>query len=135
MIELSTRRLRKMPEVQIAPLLDMVLTLLIFVIATTSFIRETGIEVTRPRAITAEEIKHPDLLVTVTAAGTIHMEGRQVSLGTVRSIAKQFFESHSTANVVVIADINARTGLVVDVMDECKLAGAKKISISARVEK
>lgn len=121
---------KRTPDISMAPLIDMVFILLIFFLVTTSFTKETGIEVTKPKAATAEVIKQPDLLIAVTQAGTVHMEGRQVGLAVLRSLVRQNLEGRPTANVIIIADKNSRTGLVVDVMDECKLAGAKKVSLA-----
>lgn len=128
------RKTRRTPDISMAPLIDMVFILLIFFLVTTSFTKETGVEVTKPVAATAEVIEQPDVLIAVTQAGTIHMEGRQVGLAVLRSLVRQSLEKRPTANVIIIADENSRTGLVVNVMDECKLAGAKKVSLATRME-
>lgn len=125
---------KRTPDISMAPLIDMVFILLIFFLVTTSFAKETGVEVTKPVAATAEVIKQPDLLIAVTQAGTIHMEGRQVGLAVLRSLVRQNLEGRSVANVIIIADENSRIGLVVDVIDECKLAGAKRVSLATRLE-
>jgi len=117
-----------------APLIDMVFLLLIFFLVTTSFTEESGVEVVKPTAATAQDIKQPDILVAVTQAGTIHMLGRQVGLDILRTLVKQQVENRPRASVIIIADANSRTGLVVDVMDECKLAGAGKVMLATRRE-
>jgi len=117
-----------------APLIDMVFLLLIFFLVTTSFVRETGVQVTRPKAVRSAVIKDPDLLIGVTRAGTIHVEERQIDLGMVRPKVAQFLDQHPNAKVVVVADENSRTGLVIRVMDECRIAGASEVSIATRTE-
>jgi biopolymer transport protein ExbD len=134
MVQIKRDKVVRTPQISIAPLIDMVFILLIFFVVTTSFIKETGIEVIRPKAVTAKVVKYPDLLVAVTQAGLIYMEGKAVDLSMVRSIARQIYMRHPNANTIIIADENARTGLVVDVIDECRLAGAKKISIATKIE-
>lgn len=128
------RYTKKTPDISMAPLIDMVFILLIFFLVTTSFTKETGVEVIKPTAATAQVIKQPDVLIAVTQAGTIHMEGRQIDLSILRSLVQQSLENRPKSNVIIIADENSRTGLVVNVMDECKLAGAKKVSLATRPE-
>jgi biopolymer transport protein ExbD len=128
------RRSRKTPELSMAPLIDMVFLLLIFFLVTTSFVRETGVQVNRPKASQSMTIKNPDLLIAVTRAGTIHVEQRQIDIGMVKPIVSQFVEQNPGAKVVVVADENSRTGLVIQVMDECKIAGASEVSIATRTQ-
>jgi len=126
---------RDKPEITIAPLIDMVFILLIFFLVTTSFVRETGVEVQKPRASSAQSLKKTSLLVAVTREGTIHMEGHRVGLATVRALVRRQLSVNPDTPVVIVADTAAQMGAVVSVMDECKLAGAKNVSIAARRER
>ena len=68
----ATRRSIKEPVIQMASLIDMMFILLIFLLVTTSFVRETGVEVSRPTAVTAVPQERSSLLVGVTASGAVY---------------------------------------------------------------
>jgi biopolymer transport protein ExbD len=125
------RRKRRSLEINIAPLLDMVFILLIFFVVTTSFSRQTGVDIERPQAATATRIDKENLMIAVTREGTIHIHDRQVDLPMVGTIVRKTLSGAPDTSVVLVADREARTGIAVDVIDECRLAGAKKIAIAA----
>jgi len=126
---------QKGPEINIAPLVDMVFLLLIFFLVTTTFSKETGVTVNKPKAQTAASLTQENIMIAVTERGTIHIHNREVDLKNLNSIVRRIIENRPDSSVVIIADENTRTGLVVDVMDECKIAGAKKISLAALKER
>jgi biopolymer transport protein ExbD len=126
---------RKGPEINIAPLVDMVFLLLIFFLVTTTFSKETGVTVNKPKAQTARSLTRENIMIAVTERGSINIHNREVDLRSLNAIVRRIIQNRPESRVVIIADENARTGLVVDVMDECKLAGAKKISLAARKER
>ena len=118
--------------VDMAPLIDMTFLLLIFFLVNTNFIKETGIEVKRPEAATGEPKKGDLILIGISNAATIHLNGKRVDLGSVRPQVAQLRIKTPKAPVMLVADEGARMGLVVRVADECKLAGAEEINISTK---
>jgi biopolymer transport protein ExbD len=129
------RRERRRPEISIAPLIDMVFLLLLFSLVTASFTRETGVEVARPVAASAKYPGKENILVAVTERGTVHINERTVDLRTLRAVLERELRRRPTSAVVIVADKAAKTGVLVDVIDECRLAGAKKVSIASTVER
>jgi len=121
-------------EINISPLIDMVFLLLIFFVVTTAFIEETGVEVKKPIAASAKVLEKKSILLTVTQEGKIYYGGREVGLNGVRGLIFRLLKEEQRP-VIIIADENSRTGIVVDVIDECKLAGAKNVSIAAQRER
>jgi biopolymer transport protein ExbD len=131
-LRLGSSARRREPKIGIAPLIDMVFILLIFFLVTTSFVRETGVTVDKPVAATAETLEKQSVLVAVTGRGAIHINQRQVDIPGLRAALRKTLRSRPGRPVVIIADRNAKTGRVVDVIDTCKLAGAKKVSLASR---
>jgi biopolymer transport protein ExbD len=131
-----TRRKSTLEEaaVDMAPLIDMTFLLLIFFLVNTNFIKETGIEVKRPTAATGEAQGSDIILVGISSAGTIHMAGKRIDLSAVRPEVARMRIKLPKAPVVIVADEAARTGLMVRVIDECKLAGAEDISVATKAE-
>ncbi|MCB2187485.1 MAG: biopolymer transporter ExbD [Deltaproteobacteria bacterium] len=122
------------PEINMAPLIDMVFILLIFFLVTTSFVREAGLEVERPRAATAQVQAAGSLVVAVGREGRIFLEGRRVELAGVRGLVERYLAESPGGAVVVAADRLARAGLVIEVLDQCRLAGASRVAVAARPE-
>ncbi len=126
------RRKSSSPEINMAPLIDMIFILLIFFVVTTSFVRQSGVEVKRPIAQTATLQHKASLLIGVTADGLIYVKGKPVDIRALRPILEQFLASSPNGSVIIVADKNSHTGTVVQVLDQCRLAGIKKVSIAAR---
>lgn len=120
--------------IDMAPLIDMTFLLLIFFMVTTSFVKETGIDVMRSTAATAEVKDRGSVMIGVNAEGDVYMEGKKVDLRSVRSLVERALAEDPDAGVVVVADKDSNTGDVVRVMDQCRLAGALNVSLAARRE-
>lgn len=118
-------------EINITPMLDIVFIMLIFFIVTTSFVQETGLDPQRPSAQTAEHQARGNILVAVSATGRIWMQKKQIELNQVRALAEAVVAESPESSAVVIADRGAPTGVVIDVMDQIRLAKVAKISIGA----
>ena len=120
-------------EINMSPLIDAVFLLLIFFIVTTVFVEETGVEVQKPKAVTAQELDKRSILIALTADGRVAYGGRELTMNSVRGVVAQQLQERD-APVIVLADRDARTGLLVDLIDECKLAGATQVSVAAGQE-
>ena len=128
----AARRANKQTlELNIAPLIDMVFILLIFFLVTTSFIKETGVDINRPSASTAVGKTANTLLIGITKENTIHLDRREIDVRAVRANVERSLAENPDGNVVIVADKDSKTGLVITVMDACKLAGAENVSIAA----
>ena len=119
-------------EINMTPLIDMVFILLIFFIVTTSFVREAGVDVQRPSAQSAETKEKANVLLGLTAEGQIFVEGRLLDIRSVRAYMERFLAETPEGSVVIVADRESMTGNTVQVLDQCRLAGVKNISIAAR---
>jgi biopolymer transport protein ExbD len=120
--------------IDMAPMLDMVFILLIFFIVTSSFVRETGIDVNKPKASSAQELARESILIGVSREGTIHINESQVDLRALRIILQQMVAEKPDRAAVIVTDREAPSGRVVDILDQCNLARVKKVSIAANKE-
>jgi biopolymer transport protein ExbD len=118
-------------ELNVVPLIDVVFVLLIFTILTSSLTKETGVSVDKPQAQSAGELNRQSILVAITREGTVHVNERQVDLESLQDVLRRMLAENALGEVVLIADRESNTGLLVNVMDACNLAGAKKISVAA----
>ncbi len=119
-------------EINMAPLIDMIFILLIFFLVTTSFVKETGVDINPPVAKMASVKKNATILIAVTADNRIFMDNREIDLRAVEANVERALAENPDSSVIIVADRKSETGVVISVMDNCKLAGAKKVALAAR---
>ena len=119
----------ELSEINMSPLIDMVFILLFFFIVTTTFVEETGIEVDKPQAASAAVLDKNSILLAVTAEGQVVYGGQEVGVGGVRPLVRRLSESEPLP-VIIQVDKMAAAGIVVRVLDEAKLGGAKNVSVA-----
>lgn len=121
-------------ELNLTPMLDVVFILLIFFIVTTSFVKETGIDVNRPSATTAEKKSQGNILIAINANGDIWIDNREIDIRAVRANIQVLKASYPQSSVIIQSDQDASTGKLVKVMDQVRLAGVQNISIAASID-
>jgi biopolymer transport protein ExbD len=122
-------------EVNLTPMLDVVFIMLIFFIVTASFVKESGIEISRPGASTAVRKEKGNILIAISANDQIWMNRRQVDPRALRANIERAHAENPQGAVVIQADKAAKTGLLVQVMDAARQAGVKDISLAADIVK
>ncbi len=127
------RRQSKSDEAQIdlTSMLDIVFIMLIFFIVTSSFVRESGVEVNRPQAANVSAQKDAGIFVAITAANDIYIDKRMVDVERVQASIERLLLEQPDASLVIQADEYAYNGVVVKVMDAAKAAGVKNIALAA----
>ncbi len=120
-------------EVNLTPMLDVVFIMLIFFIVTASFVKEAGIDVSRPPAATAERKERGNIMVAITENDQIWMDRRQVDPRALRANIERLHAENPQGSVVIQADKNSKSGLLVQVMDAARLAGVKNVALAAEV--
>ncbi|HCR97747.1 MULTISPECIES: ExbD/TolR family protein [Halomonas] len=116
-------------EVNLTPMLDVVFIMLIFFIVTTSFIKESGIEIERPESSAASPRPEAQVLVAITPEGAVWVDGKPVDVHHVgREVAGMLTEQGSA---VIQADRASTTGLLIEVMDRLKEAGVGQVAVAA----
>lgn len=118
-------------DMDMTPLIDMIFILLIFFLVTASFVRESGVEVNRPEAASAEKKESVGLIVGINAAGKAFIDSQQVAPSRIRGIIEVFLLENPKGGVIINADKDCPTGNMIEVLDQCRLAGAKNIAVSA----
>jgi biopolymer transport protein ExbD len=133
-MRLRTHIQQKMSEetgIDLAPMLDFVLNLLIFFIITAVFAKEVGITVSRPNAANAEKTESGSIVVSIDGEGQIWIDKRVVDARAVRANIERLHAQRPDDAVVVIADKGAHTGTLVQVIDQVRQGGVQNVSIAA----
>ncbi len=120
-------------EVNLTPMLDVVFIMLIFFIVTASFVKESGIDITRPDAATAERKEKGNILVAINEEGQIWIDRRQVDVRALRANIERMHAENPHGAVVIQADKKSTTDFLVLVMDAARQAGVSSVSLAAEV--
>ena len=126
-------RNRQESEVNLTPMLDVVFIMLIFFIVTASFVKEAGIDITRPPAATAERKERGNILVAITAGDQIWVDRRMVDPRSLRANLERLHAENPQGSVMILADENSKNKLLVVVMDAARQAGIKSVALAAEV--
>ena len=125
------RRIPVAPGLDLTPMVDVVFLLIIFFMVSTTFIStETGLPVELPQAQSAQAQASDLPTVTVTSDGRVFFAGTLVALDALVGVLQVAITSSGQATVVLRADENVAHGLVVEVMDLIRQAGAERIAIA-----
>lgn len=122
-------------ELNLTPMLDIVFIMLIFFVVTTSFVKESGIEVNRPTAQTAERRDQGNILIAISPNGEIWIDKRAVDIRAVRAVVERLVAENPEGGVIIQGDREAQIGLLVKVMDQVRKAGIVNVSIAATTDK
>ena len=120
-------------EVNLTPMLDVVFIMLIFFIVTASFVKEAGIDISRPPAATAVRKERGNILIAITQNDQIWIDRRQVDPRALRANIERLHAENPQGSVVIQADKDSKNGLLVQVMDAARMAGVKSVALAAEV--
>jgi len=118
-------------EINLTPMLDVVFIMLIFFIVTASFIKEAGIDVSRPDAPTATVVDNANILIAISESNEIWIDRRNIDPRAVRPMIERMHAENPEGAVVIQADKKAYTETLVLVMDAARAAGVFNVSLAA----
>ncbi len=127
----KSREQEKGSEVNLTPMLDVVFIMLIFFIVTASFVKEAGVEVSRPNAQTAERRERGNILVAITENDQIWIDRREVDPRALKANIERLYAENPQGQLIIQADKASKNRLLVEVMDAARAAGVESVSISA----
>ena len=128
-------RIDEESEINITPLLDIVFIMLIFFIVTATFVKESGIDVTRPDSETAQQQNRVGILIAISDKNEIWINRRLVDIDAVQANVEKLHAENPHGGAVIQADARSQVGLMVDVIDAVRLAGVEQYSIAASQKK
>jgi biopolymer transport protein ExbD len=118
--------------IDLAPMLDFVVNLLIFFIITAVFVKQAGLEVSRPSTGGLDSGK-PSKSVVIDERGQVAIDAKIIDFRAVRAHVEQFKAVDPQGGILVVADRHAPTGRVVAVADQIRLAGVTNITFMTTV--
>ena len=118
-------------EINLTPMLDVVFIMLIFFIVTAVFVKDPGVEVTRPEAVTAITPGPGSIFVAITPSNEIWIDGSAVEPIAVRAEIERLRSENPEGGVVIQSDQEASNQMLIAVMDAAKEAGVTEVTIAA----
>ncbi|MCM2680230.1 ExbD/TolR family protein [Echinimonas agarilytica] len=118
-------------QIDLTPMLDVVFIMLIFFIVTSTFVKESGVDVTRPDAETAVVTESNSIQIGITSANQVFMDKRQIDKRAIRANVEKSLAENPGAAVIIVADQDSNTSTLIDVMDQARLAGATSVSVAS----
>jgi biopolymer transport protein ExbD len=116
--------------IDLTPMLDVVFIMLIFFIVTASFVKESGIQVIKPSAVTAQKVDNAKILVAISSNQEFWIDKQRVDKRAVKARIERLLAENPKGAVVVQADNGANAESVAHVLDMARDAGVADVSLS-----
>lgn len=120
-------------EINITPMLDIVFIMLIFFIVTTSFVREQGLDISRPSQSeqkTVQEDQDLPIVVRIDQTSMITVNKRRVEPDALRANLEREYAQSPQSALIVAAHPDANTKALVNVLDSANVVGITNISVA-----
>ncbi len=121
-------------DLDISPLIDMVFILLIFFMVTTTFVKDLDLDLERPSASSAERASTKALRVHIDRQGEVYVDNQSVRPWMIQSHVRSALRTKATSEVLVITDLSVRAQALLNVVDQCRLAGATIVGVATAQE-
>jgi biopolymer transport protein ExbD len=115
--------------IEMGPLIDIIFILLIFFMVSTTFVRNWEIGIERPSAASADRADLRAIRIAIDAGGKVFIDGQPLSPWMVQARVRELVARDARRPVLITADRRLQTGRLVDVVDQCRLAGAKSVAV------
>lgn len=121
-----------MSEINMTPLIDIMLVLLIIFMVSSTAALESGLDIELPKTSVTNEKKSDEILIiTLDKEGKVALQGKYVDPANLRDEVTNKLTELKTESVILEGDTMAFLGRAVEIMDIAKSAGAKNFSIAA----
>ena len=130
------RSFRQEEEVQIdmSPLIDMVFILLIFFMVSTTFVKDMKLDLERPGASSAGPANTKSIRVYIDQNSKVYVDGQPTRVWVLQSKVRELLKAGSSESVLVVTDKGVSAERLIEVVDACRLAGARDVGVAAQNE-
>ncbi|HFS85057.1 MAG TPA: biopolymer transporter ExbD [Epsilonproteobacteria bacterium] len=125
---------QQVDNVDVSPLIDMVFILLIFFMVTTTFVKDMKLDINRPAAASASRADSKVVRVYIDNTAQVYIDNQPVQLWAIQSKLRDLLRTATEKSVLVITDDTIPVEVLIDVVDECRMSGAKDVAVSTQKE-
>ena len=121
--------------INITPLTDVVLVLLVIFMIATPLLMRSEIKVNLPRTAAADAAAQKNIVVTIDSAGNVYVDGGRVALAQLAPTLSATLGKRPNAPVIIMGDRDVRYDLVVRVLEIAKSCGVARLSLAVQIKK
>jgi len=120
--------------VDMSPLIDMVFILLIFFMVSSTFVKDMKLDLERPGASSAKKASSKVIRVYIDNQTDVYVDGQSVKVWAIQGKLRDMLRSSSESSVLVITDETIAVEKLIEVVDQCRMSGAKDVAVSTKKE-
>jgi len=127
-------RKKRSGEIDISPLIDVVFILLIFFMVSTTFVKDAQVDIERPSARSGTRASTKAMRIHLDHSGQVYVDDTPVKPWMVQSRVRDHLRDGAEGTVLVIADRRVQAEKLIEVVDQCRLAGATDVGVVTDAE-
>jgi len=128
------KRQNEEQTIDMSPLIDMVFILLIFFMVSATFVKDMDLEIDRPKASSATPSSTKALRVYIDVSGDTYLDNQPIRVWMIQSKLRDMLRSSTDSSVLVVTDEGVPARKLIEVVDQCRLAGAKDVGVVTEQE-
>ena len=128
------RKKDEISDVDMSPLIDMVFILLIFFMVSSTFTKDMKLDLNRPGASSASRASSKVIRVYIDNQAGIYVDNQPVKLWAVQSKLREMLRAATEKSVLVITDDTIPVEKLIELVDQCRLSGAKDVAVATNKE-
>ena len=128
------RKKAAVQDIDISPLIDMVFILLIFFMVSSTFVKDMQLDLDRPGASSATKASSKVIRVYIDKQGDTYLDGAPIKVWAIQSKMRDLLRVSAEKSVLVVTDEGVTASKLVEVVDQCRLAGAKDVGVATEKE-
>jgi biopolymer transport protein ExbD len=128
------RKKAAVQDIDISPLIDMVFILLIFFMVSSTFVKDMQLDLDRPGASTATKASSKVIRVYIDKYGDTYLDGQPIKVWAIQSKMRDLLRVSTEKSILVVTDEGVTANKLVEVVDQCRLAGAKDVGVATEKE-
>ncbi len=121
-------------DIDISPLIDVVFILLIFFMVSTTFIKDSQVDIERPSAKSGAKANTKALRLVLDRVGQVYLDDAPIKPWMVQTRVRDYLRDAQDGTILVVADRRVEAEKLIDVVDQCRLAGAKDVGVVTDAE-
>ena len=133
-MEIPTSHTRRRARIEIVPLIDIMFFLLAtFVMVSISMVKNRGINVVLPEAVTGTPLDHKGhVVISISEAGLFYLDKVEMDRPHLLDELGRLKQANPELKVFINGDQNARLGLAIGLLDETRKLGLTKVAFETR---
>jgi len=121
-------------NIDISPLIDVVFILLIFFMVSTTFVKDLQLEIDRPSASSSTSSSSKVIRVAIDKNSEVYVDNQPVKVWAIQSKLRDLLRVSTEKSILVITDEGVPVKTLVNVVDECRMSGAKEVAVATNLE-